>query len=214
MGKLKNGPRGHIIGKVGGLVGTNLRGENIVKTAPKKRTSSSPKQLAQQSKFKIANDFYTSIKKLVNVTFASEGNGPGSSNATGHLLNNAISGTAPNIFIDYSKVSISRGHLPPPEESVVTTDGNSITFTWIDNSAFGSASETDEAMLVVYCPSIEGAISEINAGTRKGGSATIDASLFEGEEVHTWLGFIKANKKKVSDSRYTGKLMLVWLNQA
>lgn len=208
MGKLKNGPRGQIIGKVGGLVGTNLRGENIVKTAPKKRTSSSPKQLAQQSKFKRAVNFYLPMQELVDITFAKEGRGSGSSNAAGHVLHNAITGEYPNIVIDYSRVSISRGHLPSADDTSITKDGESITFNWVDNSMFGSAGKTDKAIFVVYCPSVEQAIVESDAGTRADCTANININLFEGYEVYTYMAFIKADKKKMSDSRYTGKLIV------
>jgi hypothetical protein len=208
MGELRNGPWGKITGKVGGLVGTTRNGKNIVKNAPTRTAEPSAKQLEQQLKFKMAIDFFRPLKDLVQVTFDNGGNASGMNNATGRFLENAISGTSPNIIIDYSKVNVSRGHLPPAADTAVTIDGTMLTFTWEDNSALGSANETDLAVVVVYCPAKNQAIFKMDLATRNAGTGSISASLFKGQEVHTYLAFITADKKKASDSVYTGKLMV------
>lgn len=50
--------------------------------------------------------------------------------------------------------------------------------------------------------------------SRKDGTATFDATEFAGEEIHTYVAFIAADKSRSSDSVYTGKLTLEKMEEA
>jgi hypothetical protein len=208
MAQLTPGPWGELKGKLGNLVVAKRNGKTIVQTKAIRIGKSSPAQLYQQSKFTAAVDFYRPISELVMVTFAKPKATNGAALARGNFLQNAISGEAPNLVIDYSKVKIAKGTLPLPLNPAASIEGTTITFTWDDNSIMASAQPSDAAVLVLHCPATKGSIAILDAARRGNGTATVNANVFAGQEVHTWLAFLRADKKKASDSIYIGKMNL------
>lgn len=208
MGEFKQGPWGELRGKLGNVVISKRNGKSIVQTKAIRTGKSSPAQLNQQSKFTAAVDFYRPISDVVMVTFSKAKASNGAALARGHFLQNAISGEAPNLVIDYSKIKIAKGTLPLPLNPSASNQGTTINFTWEDNSIMSSAQATDRAVLVLHCPAMQGSIAIMDAAPRDNGTATVNAKVFAGQEVHTWLAFLRADKKKASDSIYVGKMNL------
>ena len=84
--------------------------------------------------------------------------------------------------------------------------GDEVFYTWTPNVGIGKAAATDKAILAVYCPARQQCIYTTIGADRSTGAATINVAPFSGEVVHTYIGFIAANGKDMSNSFYTGEL--------
>jgi hypothetical protein len=209
MAKYNSGVLGTLSGRIGPLVAATWNGITYLRTAPVKTNKKcSLKQAAQRRKFKVAYKFFSPLADLVKITFRSNERKTGLNLATGYLMKNALTGTYPDITIDYTLVRISRGDLPAAASPDVLNNGSQLTFMWTPNSETGSAAPTDKVVLVVYCPAMQKSIYRVDAATRADGSATINASNFKGEQVHTYVAFIRADEREASDSVYTGSVEL------
>ena len=105
---------------------------------------------------------------------------------------------------------ISRGDLPPAANPVTAINGDAeLQFNWEDNSGIGQAGATDACICVVHCPGFSMTLFTKGTSTRQSGSFVFgDAKQFKGKQVETWLAFISADGKEVSDSVYTGNLVI------
>jgi hypothetical protein len=107
----------------------------------------------------------------------------------------------------YSKVFISRGSLANTE-SAGASGGvpGAIEFSWTNGQAgFGKAQPTDKVLMVAYCPELNRAVYSTGA-LRSAGNDTLTVSSFRNKVVQTWLTFLSADGRDVSDSLFTGEV--------
>lgn len=208
MGTFKKGILGGFSGTIGTVIGGSWKGIEYMRSKPNKKPGgTSPKQLVQQAKFAEVVEFESTMTGLLETSFKDFAvKMSGYNNAVSYNLKNAITGSYPNFQVDYSMVLVSRGDLPNATAPAATVTGGIVYFTWTDNSGVASAQPDDAAILVVYCAALKTTIYTLNGGVRSAGAANIDVSTFAGNTVETWLGFISADGKKVSNSFYTGEL--------
>jgi len=200
---------GGIKGKVGPVIMSKWLGKDIIKEAPpRNRINNSPKQVVQKAKFGAAIEFVRHLSGLYSVTYKLKAqNMTARNSAVGQIVSDAITGDYPDFKIDFPKVLISRGTLEPVGATVTAAAGQ-ITWTWTPNIGINGAGETDQSVVVVYCPERKQSLYKINAGTRIAGTATLDVTPFLGLTVVTYLAFTTIDQKKVSDSRFTGELLV------
>jgi len=99
--------------------------------------------------------------------------------------------------------------LPGAENATAVADENgNIHFSFTDNSNTGTASGFDKVIAVAYCEALQQAEFRLNAGLRKDGEAVLNAGVFKGYEVETWIGFLSSDETNASDSVWTGKISL------
>ena len=211
MGRLSKGILGGFSGTVGTVIGGTWKGIPYMRSqASGRRASSTVKQKEQRMKFGLMVRFQGTMTSLLNFTF----NGlavhmTGSNYALRTNLANAITGTYPDFAIDYSKISVSKGELPNALNPVATAAADSIiNFTWADNSGAGKAAETDQSILVVYCPERQQTVY-INGDYRADESSFIDVTMFAGLSVETWIAFMSEEGRSTSPSIYTGNLTVL-----
>ena len=213
MARIPNGILGEFLGKAGNVSGYMRNGTNFLRSrrsASNKPTT--PNRLAQQQKIKVCNEFTKTFtgKGFFNTTFPSYGStASGYNRATSALMNKAVAGIYPAIYISYPQVLVSQGQLPSATGAAAAknVEGN-IVFRWADNTGFGSARATDKAILVAYFPSLLQAVYVISSSTRKDESAILDTHLYTGCIVETWIGFVSNDEADAADSVYTGNLKL------
>lgn len=100
---------------------------------------------------------------------------------------------------------LSLGNLPKPESPVaVPTIPGRLRFYWTDNSRLGGGMTNDKLFIAVYCEEIDQWIFMLDTAFRPTGTCTVDLKEFNNMEVHTYLGFISADGKHVSESVYAG----------
>jgi hypothetical protein len=147
------------------------------------------------------------MKFVLNKTFRDYKGRPGINIALSHLLLEAIAGNYPNYYINWSKILISKGYLNHPISSKAIGKQRKIVFSWEMNTSL-NACFYDRSVLMVYCPAARQCVYTIYGPTRNTCEATIDASDFSGETVHTYLAFISEDGKRLSNSYYTGQIKI------
>jgi Family of unknown function (DUF6266) len=211
MAKLLNGINGPFSGKVGTVVGYVWKGKAVMRGLPKERSGEpSLGQKQQHAKFKMMHAFFRMLVPFLNDTFSSVAvQMTGFNKAFSYNVKNAITGTYPDLKIDYSKVLVGKGDLQ--NVSSVDLDNSvvgELSFSWIYDKAMPSAFATDQVYIAIYCEEKENWIHVLNPAARKVGNCTIDTSVYQGKEVHTYFGFISNNGKDATNSLYTGMIQL------
>lgn len=208
MGKISQGILGGLSGKVGNVVGGNWKGIDYIRIKPSSVANPRTEgQVNQRTKFATTLSFLQANKAFIKVGYKSFANKRTEFNAAmSYILNNAITGTAPNFMIDYANALISRGSLSGVLNGAVdiTTAGEA-TFSWGDNSAEGNANITDKAMVLVYNPSKKESMYTLTGANRTVGSQTITLpNTYSGDDVELFMAFVSENGSQVSNSFYLG----------
>ncbi|KAA9038726.1 hypothetical protein FW778_14365 [Ginsengibacter hankyongi] len=208
MGTISKGILGGFSGTVGTVIGGSWKGIAYMRSQPGKRSfTPSEKQLAQQARFALVMRFLQPMSALLEVTFRSFGvRMTGINSALSYNIQNAVTGTYPTLSIDYALALVSRGDLPNALSPAVTAGaGGILTFSWTDNSGSGIASSTDLAVAVAYCPALQQAVYDIGS-SRGDMTADLNASVFAGQQVETWISFVTQDGKKSATSIFTGEV--------
>jgi hypothetical protein len=203
MAKLSQGINGPFFGKVGTVVGYTWKGIPVMRGIPKTRTKPfTEKELNQQAKFRLMNQFLKPAQNLLNVTFAHLAVQMSPFNkAFSYNIKNAITGFHPGLAIDYSMVLISRGDLPNAESTAVhSPSAGLLQFTWTDNSGKGKAMGTDKAFVAIYQEESSSWEYQLDIATRSQGKCEMVMKNFPDKSVQSFIGFISADGKDTSDS--------------
>lgn len=213
MGRIPDGILGGLIGKVGPVTGYYRNGENIIRSASRRKDNiKTAKRDAQQQKIKVCNDFTKAFSGtgFFNKAFPAYGSrGSGYNRATSALMNLAITGTYPEIALSYPQSLISKGPLPAADGATVerNVEGN-LLFTWANNTGRGTAKANDKVVLVAYFSELKQAVFSIGDATRTGGEALLVTSFIQGYAAETWIGFLSHDEKDAANSTYAGRLEL------
>jgi len=213
MAKIPLGILGAFVGTAGPITGYIRDNQNIIRASRSavtfKRTGS---RAAQQEKIRLCNGFTKAFSGtgFFSKTFPAYGStGTGYNRATSAIMNQALVGSYPQLHLSYPKLLIAKGMLPGAEEaSAVAADDGSICFRFTDNNNTGTASGADKIVLVVYAPVLQQALFSLHAGLRRDGSAVLQAAIFKGYAVETWMAFLSNDETNASDSVYTGSINL------
>lgn len=210
MGTISKGILGPVSGTVGTVVGGSWKGIHYLRSqASSKKHTSTVDQLDHQLRFSVVVNFLTTMVGLLQLTFKKYAVKMSEFNAAlSYNYHNAITGTPPDYKIDFTKALVSRGELPNATAPAATVTGHIVYFTWTDNSGSGTATATDKAVLVVFCPNQNLAQYSTNSAQRSAGAASIDVTNFSGETVETWIAFLSEDGKEASNSIYTGELTI------
>lgn len=210
MGTLSKGILGGFSGTVGPVIGGTWKGIPYMRSRPAKRSGKfSTEQLEQQMKFSIIVHFLQAVTGVIDVGFKNFANGMTAFNsAFSYNIKNGITGISPDFEVDYAKVLLSRGDLPNAIAPAATTTGSQVFFTWTDNSGMAKALGTDNSILVVYCKEMGASIFTYTGPQRSAASAQLDVSSFAHQTVETWIAFISEDGSEVSNSLYTGELVI------
>lgn len=168
-------------------------------------------QMNQRAKFTTALNFLKPLTPFVRVGFKEYAIKMTAFNAAmAYTLQNAVYGLAPDYFILYSDVLVSRGKLPValnPQAS--STNPGEIEFTWEDNSLESTAMPDDQVLLVIYNKVKSQVVTVIGGNTRVSGSqaVTVPAS-FVGDELECYIAFQNANQTNLSNSVHLGEVIV------
>ncbi len=211
MGKYERGVLGSFRGRVGTVVGTTWKGIEVMKIKNRKSTvKPTQKQIEQQARFAFIIRFVTPFSKLLELTFNSKAaQMTGINLAFRYNYKNALTGIYPAFGLDYTKVLVSKGDLLNANNPVAAAGtGGLVTFNWTDNSGLAQANATDRAIMVVYCSELNRPVYITNGAVRSAGTDSINAGIFAGRTVETWLAFISEGETEVASSVYTGQVVV------
>jgi len=203
---------GTLSGKVGNMIYSTWRGKPYTRSLPKPNPDyqPSPAQQAQRQKFGLAASFTHTLAPLLNKAFLNSKSGKtGKNSALSYICKHAITGVVPHLELDYPRILISHGWLPgTPEASAIPNAGGQTQFRWVSTGDKGYSSNSDKALLAIYCPALQQSVYNTAAADRREETATLDASAFSGHTVHSWLGFLSEDGRMAADSVYTGSFII------
>ncbi len=220
MARMNFGILGPIIGKISNLVGYIRRGVPVVRTKPKKRRKKAKRSIAQQAvnlRFLMVKRFVAVISEFINVGYhldvADTPKIP-ENGAVSYLLKEAVTGVYPDYEMDFSKVLVSKGKLPPPLNPTVKLDGDTLKFSWDVNPKWGYKLNRDQVMLLAYLPANNTAEYLLSGARRNEGGEELKVYLNpetnrnnkKDEYIETYIAFISDDRKKISDSVYVGRV--------
>lgn len=212
MGRYSKGILGNFSGTVGTVIGGTWRGIDYMRSQPTRRSNTlTPAQVEQRIKFSLVVKFVQTFAGLAMISFRNYAvHMTGTNNAVSYILKNAVTGTYPNFELNYSLVLVSRGDLPNVlnPTAVPAAQAGSVTFNWTNNAGVGKAKANDKALLMIYCPATKQSVYTTGSAARSAQTETLDVSLFSGQVVETYIGFISADGKDMASSLYTGQLTI------
>jgi len=200
-------------GTVGPVTGYLRNGKNVLRSSTSLvKDKLTPGRAAQREKMRICNQFTAAFTGtgFFNKTFPAYGQtGTGFNRVTGALMSRAVTGTYPDLKLNYAEVLISKGRLPGAQSiKVLKKVNNTLQFTFADNSTDGIAAPNDTVILAAYAPDVQYAAFTLHGGFRKDRKAVLNVAAFKGYAVETWIGFLSADEQDASDSLYAGRVML------
>jgi len=212
MGTIRNGGNGAFSGKAGSFIGSSWRDINYMRGIPKiSKKPKTLKQLEQQAKFAAAVKFIQPVKDLLNVGFGGQkpGKASGYNLALKHVLENAISGTYPEISIDYTKAQFAKGSLAAPLGSAVLAEAGELLLSWSPDLNPYNAFIDDEVTVLIFDPVSNIYMSGPIGISRVEGEMTISIpSAYLGNTVHIYM-FFMSRQGKLSNSAYVGESVVV-----
>ncbi|MEJ7560730.1 MAG: DUF6266 family protein [Pedobacter sp.] len=210
MGISKNGPNGQVTGRVGKLVYYMLNGQLVSRTIGKTIKEPTLPQLKVRSKNSLSSKLLKKFKPFFNVGFSIE-----IKDTTMNAFNMAVAlngqtiltGNYPDFEFDYSKLVLSRGLLKKGEQLQASATDDYISFTWATVEKMPWPESTDLVMMIAYFPGKERALVKIGGNARNTGAdqLALPPSL-KGLQAETYIAFVAADRKQVSDSTYLGSL--------
>lgn len=206
MGKINQGILGGLSGKVGNVIGGSWKGIDYLRIKPS--SVANPKtegQVNQRNKFTTTLEFLQPNIDFIRTGYKDQAIKMTAFNAAmSEILANAITGTAPDFTIDYSKALLSKGTLKGVSNgSFDVTIGTQINLNWTNNSDELNANPDDRIFVSVYNPDKKESFIDLG-GTRLVGS-TIKAlpGNFSGDLVHVFTSFVSEDGN-ISNSSYLG----------
>lgn len=207
MATLKNGANGSFYGKVGNVVGYQWRGKDIIRTLPrpsnKKRSDA---QLANQQKMTLVQRFLQTAIHFIRLGFkhAAEKRQMSAFNlAMSYNKKEAITGTYPDLQLDYSRVTVSVGDVPGMEDGSARWVEGGVELTWADNSGGERAESSDYLVALLFFPEEQHVVYLFNGSHRDEGRGFIalESSLM-GKPVHVYVSFCRYDGRDLSPSSY------------
>ncbi|WP_285058281.1 DUF6266 family protein [Pedobacter ginsengisoli] len=220
MSRLKSGLYGPLVGKLGNVIHYVWRGMNVSRmVSHKTNIPATIPQLASRKKFTMAQKFVAPIGDFISYSFhpATKGKTKFPQNEASSLFRkHAIMGEYPDYYTDYSKVIMSKGDLPAPVNAGVSRSGDLLIFTWETNPNWNYKLKSDQVMLMAYLPDTMNAFFNVGGARRTAGTDVLEFHPQPGTQdwikrdtvVETYLAFISNDRQQVSDSVYTGQIIL------
>lgn len=212
MGTIQKGILGGFSGKVGNVIGGSWKGIDYMRSKSSRKSATvTQKQKEQQMKFALIAKFQQPLTNLLARTFKSFAiKMTGANSAMSYNLRNAITGIYPGFAIDYSRILVSRGDMPNAvNPAAAALSAGIVVYTWVNNTGAGKTKDSDQAVLVAYCPEMQQCIYTDEGPARSEEEGQLDLSAFTGKQVQTWVAFISENGKEIATSVFTGALTVL-----
>ena len=171
MGTQLKGPLGAFRGKIGSIIGSIVKGRNIITSLhTKSGKPATEAQTDQRKKFGLVTNFLSYFSDLIDIGFSNHGTiGSAMNAAVSYNLKNAITGISPNFSIHFSELSFSRGKLigPKNSEAEALPDAK-LRFTWMANEAAEKLTDPADQLLILVCnPGKDEVTTGINIAIRR-----------------------------------------------
>jgi len=211
MAKVKSGIALGISGTIGEITlcqqpDGSTTARNKQKKSDKPRTTG---QLSTQMDTSLISEFFRPISYYIEVGFELETNLSLNANniAAPHLRKNAVTGVYPNRTIDYSKVLLTRGKMPPPKDATVTVTDIGFAFTWDTSVELPGTHFSDQIMLMAHFTALKKAVYVTGSAQRHTGhDLLVPNGIKQGTTAEIYVSFIASDRKSISNSIYLGQV--------
>ncbi|MES2826698.1 MAG: DUF6266 family protein [Bacteroidota bacterium] len=210
MAKLPSGIFGPISGKLGNLIGGIWKGIPYLKeNKPRKlKLDRTPAQLANEEKFRFANNWLIPFHPFIGVGFLTQASQRTTiSAALSQVYNTVFTGTYPDLEIHADQMVISVGKLTPVlNTQIVMTAPDTISVTWEKNTQRGTK-YNDQIMVVLYDSDqhiADGFVGGVNRATEQYTFKFNDYLI--GKTLHAYISVTSINRTNISNSQYLGTI--------
>jgi hypothetical protein len=196
-------------GTLGNLVFFRRLGKTYARTRPARfRDRKSPGQLAQRKKMQAVNRFLKPFSALIRLTFTPEAAGRTALHAAqSYNLRNAFAGEYPNLYIDFSKVLLSRGPLPLPAHVSVMARPDGLLIEWQNGHEAAGRRSYDTLVVMAWSETAGWGVFKFSEVLRKEGRYLWNPplQLNDNEIPAVWIAFRNQEQTELSDSRYVNR---------
>jgi len=208
MGKSQQGIYGAYKGRVGNVVGSVRDGAQILRIRP--ASVRNPRTDAQQNtrmRFSMLGKFLSTLRPAVTTGFESEAvNRVSAVNAAlRENFTKAFTGDYPDLALDFSNVSLSKGKLTiPTGVALESQTGAILSLSWKNNTLVNKdlldANAEDTLIAGIYNEELEQGVVSYGAFRRSDAAGTVELpDSWAGNTLHVWLFYRSgAEPKKIS----------------
>ena len=213
MGTIKKGILGGFSGTVGTVVGANWRGMDVIRSRPKKSGSlPTAQQLLQREKFALAIRFQNSLRTMQKRLYGDNAGVKSRVNlAASQLLREVVAEQNGEVVLLMNKVLITKGDLTGFQNlTVAAAAGETLSFSWTDNSDQMMADPTDIFSCAIY--EEEEGVFHVQEGPEMRDTAAADVVLpadWNGSTVHVFAFFQNAAQDAACNSVYLGTAVVI-----
>ncbi|CAM4401743.1 hypothetical protein SAMN06265348_11652 [Pedobacter westerhofensis] len=210
-----NGPLGPFSGKLGKVIGyvDKKSGKQRLRSIGKYRDREpSDAELATRVKTTITADFLSFTKGFTDIGFGQYAELQRMTSpwhAASSFTRKAITGKYPDLKIDFAKLLVSTGEMPVVHHPEVVAVEDALMFS-LDTSydeSTGTAAN-DRVMLLAYFPDFLRSVYTISGARRSEGYDLLALPrMTAGKTVETFIAFMSADHKRISNSIYTGQII-------
>ncbi|MDR2907424.1 MAG: DUF6266 family protein [Bacteroidales bacterium] len=202
MGQIKQGILGGFSGKVGAVIGSSWKEISYMRAFPLKvKNPKTAAQTQQRDKFATVVGVLKTLVPILRLGWKLYTNGRSAYNAaTAYTLENVIKGNHPNFQVDYEKLLISVGNLPPVQNPAIEVKEGKIHLSWEDNSGIGEAKETDKLLFALINPAKNQTMLIYDQVDREERELLLNVAHWTGDTIHAYIGFISEDGKQVATS--------------
>ena len=147
--------------------------------------------------------FLKPLKDQIRMGFMAAGRPLGQTGHNAALSYNLLHGFNAEGEIDPSKIMISSGTLPGPEQLDMEIQPGSLVFSWKNHFENDRDRGLDQVILAVYHREKSQVLGVAGGSNRKQGSETISIEGLYGS-LDIWIGFVSNDRKDASPSTYMG----------
>ncbi|WP_234573600.1 DUF6266 family protein [Rhodohalobacter sp. 614A] len=208
MARLTSGILGGISGTVGNVVGGRWRGIDYIRSKPASvKNPNTEAQQQQRMRFKLVIQFLRKISPLVNIGLSNGSNNRTPMNRGMSLnLKEAITGTFPDLEINWEKLIFSQGNLAMGTNAAADLSvADTVTITWENTQSTSSSSDTDGALVLLSNTDRDEVVYSLHGASRVDGQVDVDIPQeWSGENIACYLSFRSETGKDVSDNQFLG----------
>lgn len=207
MATFKNG---YWHGKLGKTTTYPLNGVLVTRLIGKSTKPPTELQQAVRLRTKLVSAFLFPVKEFIEVGYEREAKrlkrlpqNP----AFSYNWKHAVIGEFPKLKIDFAKVLLSYGTMPPPINLQVIASDKGLIFNWAPQEGVTGTHWSDQVMLLAYFPKLKkSAYMTAGASRYKGTDLLVVFDIEHGHFAETYIAFISNDRKSISKSVYVGKV--------
>jgi hypothetical protein len=165
--------------------------------------------MEQRAKFVLMTNFHQPLTDFFKMTDKSYNRKKsGYQKAFSENYHAALRGMHPSYSIDYGKVCLTRGTLANADPTIHSSEPGRLTISWSGAVNWNGSLSSDQLWMAVFCEKLNRWIYKFDCSERYKQIYRMDLTPFSGSRVQVFIGFLSADKKRVSDSLHAGELMV------